>query len=1636
MSRIKAYTSSIEPLEARIAPAAVISYPKVIDAKWRAATLGTPIELHAGEGLSTLGDKAGSYLLFIEKGNALIFTTDYNNNDQVDVNEITGIAAGDGLRLISFVDIHGDIVTNLTERQIGGQLFLSLTDSDRNPSNDDPRLLGDGRVILPRTIEKIEFRPLALTDIPDQDNVGPDVNEDGIIDSPDAFDLFLRTPTWSSYSIFGSVLAGGGFGADDGGLLFNAPPSLDFLPGVDAIYAGTAASQKFFSFGAAREYIAGGVKFGDNINGVTQDFTPGRGEVGASINTVKGTSKFHLGVLQAGNGGLGGKGGDILDVTMNGDDTGGYSITAGNGGSGPNGGDGGSILNYTELGSTTGLVVISSGSGGVGATGRGGSAGIGDFGSINLLGNIHINLGDGATGFTAGGNGASLAKGVFTEPQLGEDAQEPVEVKGTNGFGTTHYPDSRITDLDDPFNARNIGTHLTLDFDNDGIGDFVYITGANPTVDGTPTNSQLIVLFGAKPGDPAYPGYRKVVTADGSLADGLSLNGPRNPQALATGDVNGDGHPDIIVASRDKGGSGDIMVFLNKFEDGNNNGLSQSEDRNSNDHDDFIGFWEPRHSTVPILTSESFRIDDLTVGDFGGNGRPEIAVAVSYYDDSGNFDYRAFILTADMEYDPVSQVPEYSGQFFADNGTKSVFTTVGGQPATVAKIELFPYYPNGVNPFGPLVLEASPFSEDSKNDLLFVGAEGQRIVQVLQWLERSDATARETMFIEDAGSYDMGPDDTNRGLPIVPIDFHMHDMTVADLDLDGDADIAAISQSVQGNYLNISLGQQITSRFDNAGAVDFYLGLPGSGEDGENNTGHFYTYVLHTIRSLDANADGFANEMLILHESSPTNVELGFYLAPFPTPVFIFPVSGVPLMGEVGDQSQSGFVDSRPIFVGQTTPTIVAADSNSQSWYSFYLDGRMAAGFTPDGDADSGIHPLQEYAFTFHTGSGGLSLQANGGNGGFLGGDVTLETIVDPLTGEPVIDPVTGRPAMNILGAVQFTVSVKVSLFTGDAGDGFSRGGTGGFISGAVIRGGAQHLLDAGNGGRGVAGIGGAGGSLLANSVESGGATGDIATFYAGDGGDGRIGGSGGSVIGNGTQFYDFKGSAPTVYSGSGGLGSRGGGNAGDIRGFHATIVNPIIINHEFLLMPSYIDYRAGNGGKTVFGKGGRGGSVIDSSPTGGVQMDGEVNIQAGTGGSGLIGGDGGSIRNFVNRPDGSSSIFNTSYASFLAGDGGGGTFGTGGAGGAVTGIINPTISSAQPLQGHEPEFHNGRFLFSRVIAGAGGKSSSAAGGAGGGVADIVATSQFGSWAFVSGAGGSGLRLGGTGGTVQNVSLALGSSTFSKALFVAGEGGNGGAFVPNPEDSAAKQRRNQYGGQVGRGGQGGSIIGVTQLNAIAAHIDLIAGNGGDSIHYGTPLDTPRKTYVGKGGSIRDISLAGEAGNIDPAVGLKSYNKLAPPGTDREDQTVADFVKKTLFSDIGQQVVLSDALGNVGVVVGSAGRNKGVILDPQGAPFTYRSLPARYGVSGSLENFTARNIVSLLAGNVDRIASIQFVKNLNIAQHIGADKLGGDFLDQSGIPTVSHEPVLDGINIDGAGVAKIYLNALGFTIPAPENCYIR
>jgi hypothetical protein len=107
--------------------------------------------------------------------------------------------------------------------------------------------------------------------------------------------------------------------------------------------------------------------------------------------------------------------------------------------------------------------------------------------------------------------------------------------------------------------------------------------------------------------------------------------------------------------------------------------------------------------------------------------------------------------------------------------------------------------------------------------------------------------------------------------------------------------------------------------------------------------------------------------------------------------------------------------------------------------------------------------------------------------------------------------------------------------------------------------------------------------------------------------------------------------------------------------------------------------------------------------------------------------------------------------------------------------------------------------------------------------------------------------------------------------------------------------------------------------------------------------------------------------------------------------VADFVKNNLRNN---SVALTDSLGNVGIVVGAAGRDKAVVQNPVDKPDTFVAQPAGADPqNGSLINIQGHNLLAAVAGSVDAIAAIQLVKNVNIDFVAGADKgvyeLGSD-----------------------------------------------
>ena len=114
-----------------------------------------------------------------------------------------------------------------------------------------------------------------------------------------------------------------------------------------------------------------------------------------------------------------------------------------------------------------------------------------------------------------------------------------------------------------------------------------------------------------------------------------------------------------------------------------------------------------------------------------------------------------------------------------------------------------------------------------------------------------------------------------------------------------------------------------------------------------------------------------------------------------------------------------------------------------------------------------------------------------------------------------------------------------------------------------------------------------------------------------------------------------------------------------------------------------------------------------------------------------------------------------------------------------------------------------------------------------------------------------------------------------------------------------------------------------------------------------------------------------------------------------------------------------------------------MVDPVGNPTVYTKLPSAKVSNGSLINIEARDIMSAIAGNVDRIASITVAKNIRVLNGIiGSDKpapLGApvpgalgtkDYLDQNGVYIANGRPVRDGRLVDGAFIAQIILDAAG------------
>ncbi|MDB6154320.1 MAG: repeat-containing protein, partial [Chthoniobacteraceae bacterium] len=1482
--------------------------------------------------LST-SEAGGSYLLFIEKGSAVIYTTDLNGNNQVDFNEITGISAGDGLRLISFVDIHGDIVTNLKSNG-------TLTDSDNNAGNGL-----DGRTLLNSRIEKIELRSLTQEDLP----VGSSVSDR----------LALST-----YSIFGNIYAGAGFGATDGGLIIDVTGKslqrekftgttgiaqfVEVAPSIASIKVGTAASGEIFSFGTS---AAGrGLGFnGEDVEGIIQAFHPDSGQNGADIIGLKiadGISKFNLGTLQAGDGGFNGRGGHIMNVTVTGDMAGGYKLIAGNAGDGNTGKEGGSIINFSDLGSITSEVVLQSGNGGHGLFGAGGPGGNIDLvneTSIQIAGRLIVNLGNGGDGLTAGGAGGSQKSGSFTTPEGGIPF-------GVNLVSSTHQSG-------DIYNTKP-GTQVIrgFDFDLDGFNDVVYSSGSP---------SQLVVLFGSATGfdeqGTRYPG------APGTIY----LNGPANAEALVVADLNGDGFVDIAAASANNSAAG-VSVFLSSYTVDPVSGKST-----------FAGFHDPSFNALPALSDFSFfekalKITAISAGDYDGDGVVDLVINTQQHDftqldPEASFGSNVIIV---MKGDSSAlTAPQGTGHFYAD--------FVNGSPVSVLS-------PNT----NKVVLKSTALIAGAQ-DYFVAGVERANSLVVYNYTSGSLASTTIGLGQIDTEREVSDPGKRDR---ISLVNAQLADFTILDVDGDQRADIVALTAEPAG-FLVALKGDGTLGVLNNEGVLvgGFVIASNDLSDDtssraGENSgidlqdaapKGLNITGSLVGILTTSAQADGQGNDISIVsYEKGVRFVNLSFPANDF-------------FKASIANTKAGIAFSSDPVGTIQAFDTYRPVESNT---------GNVGFGFAvPLLDSNFDLikttlsvrsHSIANNGFFITAGDGGDSAIGKGGAAGQVGDQLSA------VDGQPI-------GTLNIVLPSQPAFEPVVRLVAGNGGNGYTGGGAGGDVKGVTISAINQgssnvgSLLFAGDGGDSVKGAGGAGGNLNSLSVLGG------QSFVGGNGGRGVIGGQGGSITGNKIAGLPDTTNAQTVslavQGGKGGAGLKTGGAGGGIINFTPDI--QAVTGGE---SNTVLFYRGGAGGNALSGVGGAGGSIINSSPVSTENnLVSDIQLEGGRGGNGLTGGKGGSISNFLNSPGQGSLPYGVSV---LAGYGGIGTARNGGSGGDITGvnITGRGVGFVWTMDFTNPEkieafpgIRSGAITFGRYIAGEGAVSYGATGGTGGNISSVTGVATSASFAVAAGKGGDGLREGAAGGNVTAASINA-AATLGKVLVIGGDGGDVYGSLSTANDPLA------FGGLNGAGGNGGNISGVSQNASQSTIVDIIAGGGGSTINHGTSLDLTTK--AGRGGSISNVDVAGDIGDVAPAAAIVAYNNI------KTGELIADFVTRTLIQSPGADL---RAAGNVGIVVGATGRvkdnNGDGILDP-----------ASVGINGSLSNVLASNIMSAIAGSVDRIASIENLINVRTRSEgaiYGADKSAPvpasigtlDYLDEAGNRVQA--PVLGGELLDGAVIAK-------------------
>ena len=1310
-------------------------------------------------------------LIELTSGKALVYVTDLNDNGHVDIQDIAGISVTQRINLTSFVDIHGDIVTNLTKKGVlSGELR-------------------DGSVLLAKA--NIGSLNIVAGTTGEADNV----LGEGIVE--------------------GQILAGGEIGnavVVDANGVTTRPFSIVIDGSVQLIAAGTAAGGR--DIFANVDAIVGGVHIGP----VTlEEFV--QSSSGPSIQGVQIGSAAELTLIQAGDAGPGGSGGSLRDIEIAGVALP-FSLIAGDGGSANKAGAGGEIRNVTLTGgSVDGDILIRAGAGGdnLGAK-NGGTGGVLAQLSLDSSGNFSILAGDGGDG---GANGTGGAGGSLRKIELDSGTGYTITAGNGGDGGRAGGAGGIITDLTN--NASVAATAaptfiLSADFDkdgatdlltvsaesnnftiflNDGLGNFTpsasFATGLDPQraavidVDG---DGNLDVFVANREDDTvsAFLG-----NGDGTFDPPETLTVGDGPVSVALGQVNGatDSLLDLIVVNSFDGtitilfgtGGGDFNTTSPAVITISDTGLPGAFTIGDLD---FTGDLD-----IAVVNPDLLNADEDNVVFFLGNG-PSLSGDGSFTGPQnlivGNFpvDITSAFLNFGSILDlvVVNQDDDTISVLFGNGG----FPVISYQPAVVFDVGSFPSAVTlaQLNGDGRLDIIVANTADNTVSVLLSSGSSGFGAATDFEvGLQPVSLTSGD---YNDDGFQDVAV--ANTGSNNISILFGKGDgtFTIAGESTDafilraGDGGDSASGNGGHGGFIGrdiskpepvLQLPNVAVAALGAAGSVQI---AAGSGGDGFINGGKGGGIVTVDIKSSTTSllqaGDGGAGTTgtggdggTIGNNAADFDITMDVSSSEAPTMI---------VTGTGGDGATRGGA------AGKLT--------NGQFQVSGEVEVRTGAGgdvtATGAGGAGGDVSGSEFIAvgkLTVTTGAGGDSIGANGASGGSvtfsnfeLSGTSEIETPVFPPV--PNVLMTLGDGGMGSIGGdggrlrnstVLMTITtigiggnlvtsneLLTQIHTGSGGAGATRGGNGGEVLGLKID--AEYelfvpeldilivdaYLDLGAGGAGGS-IGGNGGFV--ENLQVTGVTGDVEVNNLtggthGAGGDGGItGGSGGSVRGvEVIHGLAQIGGTLTLRGGDGGDGSATAGAGGVVEEVSGEFQG--IVQHHDGSFTFGLRLIGGGGGDSSAGAGGAGGRVSGASLSSAVT---DISFVGGNGGFGsTLGGAGGELNNLTaNSAD---------ALSFQAGNGGAATGlgGTGGNGGKVSAIFQ----SANPGQ-----------VIRQVVAGAGGDAPGLGGvaGAGGSIDNVTTLGDIGDFSLeygfnkmgglFAGAGGIGAGADGANGDITNV---------------------------------------------------------------------------------------------------------------------------------------------------------------------------------------------------------------------------------------------------------------------------------------------